>query len=95
MILKVNLHHFSKIKSQKEATKQWESRFFLLFLLDDRRIRIRTSLTSGSGSRRPKKHIDPTNPDPQYWFEQFKYISFKLISNGRRSTEEEEVRYYI
>ncbi len=34
-------HHFSKIKSLKEVTKQWESRFFLLFLLADRRIRIR------------------------------------------------------
>jgi hypothetical protein len=29
--LKVHLHHFSKIKSQKEVTKQQESRFFLLF----------------------------------------------------------------
>jgi hypothetical protein len=39
--LKVHLHHFLKIKSQKEVTRQWESRFFLLFLFDDRRIRIR------------------------------------------------------
>jgi hypothetical protein len=38
--LKVHLHH-SKIKSQKEVTKQKESGFFLLFLLGDRRIRIR------------------------------------------------------
>jgi hypothetical protein len=37
--LKEHLHHFSKIKSQKEVK---ESRFFLLFLLD------------GSGSRGPK-----------------------------------------
>jgi hypothetical protein len=41
--LKVHLHHFSQIKSHKEVTKQQESRFFLLFLLDDRKIRIRTS----------------------------------------------------
>jgi hypothetical protein len=41
--LKVHLHHFSKIKSQEEVTKQLESRFFLLFLLNDRRIRMRTS----------------------------------------------------
>ncbi len=34
------LHNFLKIKSHKEVTKQEESRFFLLFLLDDRRIRI-------------------------------------------------------
>jgi hypothetical protein len=41
--LKLHLHHFSKIKSHKEVTKQWESRFFLLFSVDDRRIPIRTS----------------------------------------------------
>jgi hypothetical protein len=29
------LHNFSKIKSHKEARKQQESVFFLLFLLDD------------------------------------------------------------
>jgi hypothetical protein len=40
-ILKVHLYHFSNIKNQKEVTKQWESRFFLLFLFNDRRIRIR------------------------------------------------------
>jgi hypothetical protein len=34
---------FSKIKSQKGATKQRESRFFLQFLHDDRRIRNRIS----------------------------------------------------
>ncbi len=39
--LNVYLHHFSKIKSPKEVAKQYGSRFFLLFLLDDRRIRIR------------------------------------------------------
>jgi hypothetical protein len=39
--LKVHLPHFPKIKSAKEVTKQYESRFFLLLLLDDRRIRIR------------------------------------------------------
>jgi hypothetical protein len=40
---KMHLHHFSKIKSNKEVKKQQESSFFLLFLLDDRKIRIRTS----------------------------------------------------
>ncbi len=39
-VLKIHLHHFSKIKSQKEVTKQYESRFSLLFLIDDRKIRI-------------------------------------------------------
>ncbi len=38
--LKLNLHNFSKIKSHKEVTKQWKSTFFLLFLHDDRIIRI-------------------------------------------------------
>ncbi len=37
--LKVHLLNFSKIISQKEVTQ--ESKFFLLFLLGDRRIRIR------------------------------------------------------
>ncbi len=39
--MKLHLHHFSKIESQKEVRKQEESRFFLLYLLDDGRIRIR------------------------------------------------------
>jgi hypothetical protein len=42
--LEVLLHHFSKVKSQKEVTKQWKSRFFLLFLLNDRRIQIRSRI---------------------------------------------------
>jgi hypothetical protein len=47
--------------------------FFLQFLLDDRRIRIRIhmiiSLTDGSGcgSGRSQKHMDPPDPDPQQW----------------------------
>ncbi len=39
--LKVQLNHFSKITSHKEVTKKVESMFFLLFLLDDRKIRFR------------------------------------------------------
>jgi hypothetical protein len=41
-------HHFLKVKSQKEVAKQQKSRFFLLFLLNARRIR------NGSGSMKPK-----------------------------------------
>jgi hypothetical protein len=44
--LKVHLHNFSEIKSHKEVTKQKESRFFLLFLLDDSRIQIRSRIRS-------------------------------------------------
>jgi hypothetical protein len=47
--LKVHLHHFSNTKSQKEVKKQYESRFFLLVLLD-RRI------------QETQKHMDPTDP---------------------------------
>jgi hypothetical protein len=47
---------FSKIKSQKEVTKQQESSFFLLFLLGDRRI------------QEAQKHVDPVDPDPQHCF---------------------------
>jgi hypothetical protein len=39
--LKVVLHHFSKIKSQKESQNRRNQGFFLLFLHDERRIRIR------------------------------------------------------
>jgi hypothetical protein len=51
---------FLKIKIQIEVTKQQESRFFLLFLLGDRRIRIQEA----------QKHVDPVYPelypDPQH-----------------------------
>ncbi len=40
--LKLHLHHYSKLKSYKEVTEQWELRFFLLFMLNYRRIRIHT-----------------------------------------------------
>jgi hypothetical protein len=70
---------FKTIKRHKEVTNQWESRFFLLFLLDNRRIRgqirIRTLYcTNGFGTGRPKNiHVgtDPMDPDqapdPQHW----------------------------
>jgi hypothetical protein len=46
--LKLLLHHFLKIKSHKEVTKQYELRFSLLFLLD--------YTVEGSGSGRPKTY---------------------------------------
>ncbi len=51
--LKLHLHNFSYIKSHKEVPKQ--SKAFLIILLDDRRVRLRTVFrTNGSGSMRPK-----------------------------------------
>ncbi len=44
-----------KDKKVKKDTKQKESRFFLLFLHDDRRIRIQEA------------HQTHTDPDPQQW----------------------------
>ncbi len=66
--LKLHFHHFSKIKSHKEFTNQQESRFFLLFLLDDRRIRIRTV---------PHMVLmDPDPPDPQHYLSGLVYLIF-------------------
>jgi hypothetical protein len=39
--------------------------FFLLLLLDDRRIRILNRIQI----REVKKHIDPTYPDPEHWYQ--------------------------
>jgi hypothetical protein len=58
--LKVHLHHFLNIKSHKEVAKQQESRFFLIFLLDDRRI------------QEAQKHTDPT--DTQHWYIMYKLL---------------------
>jgi hypothetical protein len=50
-----HLHHSSTLKSHKEVTKKKKSRFFLLFLLDDKWIWIRACDNgSGCGSGRPK-----------------------------------------
>jgi hypothetical protein len=65
--LKVHLHYFSKIKSQKEPENsriQGFSDYFCmmiegsgLFLHDDRRIRIQSRI------REAEKHVDPVDPD--------------------------------
>jgi hypothetical protein len=47
------LHHFSKIKSSKDVTKRQKSRFFLLFLLDDRRM-----------MKDPDPYLWQMDPDP-------------------------------
>jgi hypothetical protein len=48
----VLFHHFSQVKSQKEVTKEWESRFsYYICLMIEGSGSI--PLTNGSGSRRP------------------------------------------
>ncbi len=49
VLLKVQLHHFSKIKSHTEVTKQKESMFFLLFFALMTEESGSVSLTNGSG----------------------------------------------
>ncbi len=53
--LRTHLHHSSKIKSKKEVTKQGKSRFSLLLLLIDERI------------REAQKHTNPSDRDSQHW----------------------------
>ncbi len=67
LLFEATFTSFSKIKSHKEVTKQKESRFSLLFLIDDRMIRswIRTS-HQWIWIREAQKHKDP---DPQHWQE--------------------------
>jgi hypothetical protein len=57
--LKIHLHHFSKIKSPKEVTKQWNQGFSYCFclLIEGSRYEAKTGSipqTNGSGSGRPK-----------------------------------------
>ncbi len=63
---------FFKHKKSKRVTKQQESRFFLLFLHDDRRIwiriqsRIRIRIHTSDQwiwIREPPKNVDPVDPD--------------------------------
>ncbi len=76
--LKVHLNHSSKIKCHKEVTIQYKSRFSLLVLLDDGRIRIRTSVTNGS------RYCNPPPPQDRAWdrAKTFKTSSKKCIVLG-------------
>jgi hypothetical protein len=62
ILLKVHLHHFSKIKSQKESQNSRNQGFSYYFCM----------LIEGSGRpenmwiREAQKHVDPVNPDPQH-----------------------------
>ncbi len=58
--------------------------FFLLFLLDDRRIRIRIRISDyWIWIRETKKHMDPkdpdSDPDPQHCFNIFLELSAGLL----------------
>ncbi len=61
----VHLHHFSKIKSQKESQKRRMQGFSYYFLHDDRRIRIWIHTSDWwIRIREAQKHVDPVDPDP-------------------------------
>ncbi len=67
LLKKVHLHHFSKIKVIiRKSQNSRNHRFLLLFLLDDRRIRILIH-TSDERIRihEAQIHTCPTDPDPQ------------------------------
>ncbi len=70
--MKVHLHHFSKIRSSKEVTKQYESRFFLLFLLAGR-------------FREAQKHVDP-DLDPEH--REGVFLTLKNIAIAAEITSE-------
>ncbi len=72
-------------KKSKEVTKQWELRFFLLILLDYRRIQTGSaseSRTIGYGSGRPKTYGSGSDlypaSDPRHWFA-WLWISITLM----------------
>ncbi len=83
------LHHFSKIKSQKEVTKQYEWRFFLLFFC----LMIEGSgtaipLTNGSGSRRPKNIRISNTASFVFIIYVFYFIFLHRPTNNRKQKNE-------
>jgi hypothetical protein len=69
--LKVHFHHFSKIKSHTEVTKQYRNQCFSYYFCLLTEGSGSVSLTNGSGSG--GKHMDPTDsdPDPQHWLRDY------------------------
>jgi hypothetical protein len=71
----LHLHRFLKIKSQKESHKpvgvKVFSYYFCLMIEGSGSGSIPLTNGSGSGSRRPKNILDPSDPtsdpNPQYW----------------------------
>ncbi len=74
----VHLDHLSKIKSHKEVAKQQETKFFLLVLLADRRIRIRMFL----GLLDPNPDPLVRGTDPQQLYPQIKFWNFGNIATA-------------
>jgi hypothetical protein len=56
VLLEDTFTSFFKDKKVKKSHEKYESRFLLLFLHDDRRIRI----------RKAQKNVEPVDPDPQH-----------------------------
>ncbi len=70
--------------------------FFLLFLLDDRRIQIRSRtririFDKWIWIREAQKHMDPTDPDPQHWFYRTEF-GRKLSQNDKMSNFASRIR---
>ncbi len=60
---------FKTFKDKSKRIQQQESKFSLLFLLDDRRIRIRIhTYDQWIRIQKAKKHTDPVDPDTQHCF---------------------------
>ncbi len=65
--LKLHLHHFSKIKIQKESQNSRNQGFSFYFcMIIEGSGSIPLTSGSGSGSWRPKNTVDPVDPDPQH-----------------------------
>jgi hypothetical protein len=81
--LKVHFHNFSKIKSQKKSQNRRNQGFFNYFYF---MIEGSEPLTngSGSGSRSPKQHVDPVDPDPQHSLLVFNPLCLCLTSQLTR-----------
>ncbi len=62
-----------------------ESRFFLLCLHDDGRIRIQSRIHTSDWwirIREAQKHVDPVDPDPdpQHWLIRFSIITLSTVT---------------
>ncbi len=88
--LTVHLHHFSKIKGQKELQNSRKQGFSTNFWsvswagAGSGSGSLSLSNGSGPGSGRPKKHVGPVDPDPQHWLRLFQ----ESLLNSRQKQNE-------